>query len=89
MRWSWQTVTALGSSVAELGALSPATKLIDLGGRTVVPGLIDTHVHFMRDAQAPGHRLHGVETAFTIPDLLSAIECGNHGHVNPIFTWCI
>lgn len=28
----------------------PRTKLVDLKGRTVIPGLIDNHLHFMRDA---------------------------------------
>src|SRR4029078_11714368 len=26
----------------------PATRVVDLGGRTVVPGLIDSHIHAIR-----------------------------------------
>jgi hypothetical protein len=41
-------VTATGGS-AELRKLAgPDTKVIDLGGRTVIPGLIDSHIHAIR-----------------------------------------
>ena len=29
----------------------PATRLIDVQGRTVIPGLIDNHAHYMRAAE--------------------------------------
>lgn len=42
------SVSVLGSRIAEVGEVSrgPKTKVIDLGGRTVVPGFIDSHTHF-------------------------------------------
>jgi predicted amidohydrolase YtcJ len=67
-------ITAVGNSLAAVGPLSPSTRLIDLDGRTVVPGMIDTHVHFTRDGQAPGYRIYGVETAFSIAELQDVIE---------------
>lgn len=37
--------------IAKLKALAgPHTKLVDLKGRTVISGLIDNHLHFLRDA---------------------------------------
>lgn len=44
-------IMALGTS-AEMKKLSgPATRVIDLGGRTVIPGMIDNHMHAIRAAQ--------------------------------------
>ena len=39
------TIQAAGSDTEVLGAAGRHTRLIDLGGRTVVPGLIDAHTH--------------------------------------------
>ncbi|WP_170149457.1 amidohydrolase [Rhodoplanes roseus] len=39
-------------SVAEIEALkTPQTRVVDLGGKTVIPGLIDNHAHYMRAAE--------------------------------------
>lgn len=43
-------VLALGST-AEMRALAgPGTRVVELGGRTVIPGLIDSHMHAVRAA---------------------------------------
>ena len=41
---SWEQVKSLGSGLPEL----------DLGGKTVVPGMIDTHTHFLWTAMILG-----------------------------------
>jgi len=40
-------ITALGSTVEILALKGNNTKIIDLNGKTMTPGLIDTHAHFM------------------------------------------
>lgn len=47
---------------------------INLRGRTVVPGLIDSHAHFLRAGLRPGHDVRTLETAFSIPELQDAIR---------------
>jgi len=41
-------IAAIGTSQDIRPLAGPATKVIDLGGRTVIPGLIDSHIHAIR-----------------------------------------
>ena len=41
-------ITATGSADQMRKLAGAATKIIDLGGRTVIPGLIDSHIHSIR-----------------------------------------
>ncbi len=57
-------IVAVGT-VAEIGALANAnTETIDLGGRTVIPGLIDNHLHLLRAGLTwlQDVRLDGIES---------------------------
>ena len=47
----------------------PPLPTVDLGGRTVIPGLIDAHVHYTRAGVNPGHQQRRVERAFSIGEL--------------------
>jgi predicted amidohydrolase YtcJ len=51
----------------------PCTQTINLGGKTVIPGLIDNHVHFLRLQNLPGYDLRELESVFTIADLQRVI----------------
>src|SRR5499433_1744761 len=63
--------------IAELGrnthAIGPCAQTINLRGATVIPGLIDSHVHFIRCGQNPGHEVRIIETATSIAELQQMI----------------
>ncbi len=41
-------IVALGDASSIRALAGPSTRVIDLGGRTVIPGLIDSHIHAIR-----------------------------------------
>lgn len=55
------------------GAFDECTDVIDVQGRTVIPGLIDNHVHYIRIANRPGFDLRALEVTFTVDAALQAI----------------
>ncbi|MGI9203779.1 MAG: amidohydrolase [Woeseiaceae bacterium] len=50
------------------------TQTIDLQQHTVIPGLIDNHVHYIRVANRPGYDHRNLEVTFTIGDALDSIR---------------
>ncbi len=70
------TVTIRNGRIARIGEampLAPDARTIDLGGRTVIPGLFDAHVHFTRAGVNPGYEARRIERAFSIAELQEAI----------------
>jgi predicted amidohydrolase YtcJ len=51
----------------------PCQKVVDVHGRTVIPGLIDNHNHFVLLAHRPGHDTR-LETAASIADMQKALS---------------
>src|SRR5215510_11653556 len=64
--------------IAEVGrhtqAIGPCAQTINLRGSTVIPGLIDSHVHFIRCRINPGHEVRIIETATSIAELQQMIS---------------
>jgi predicted amidohydrolase YtcJ len=70
-------VTIQNGLIAPLGnskqSLSPCTKVINLRGRTVIPGIIDNHNHIVLLGMRPGHDIR-IETAASIADVQAALK---------------
>jgi predicted amidohydrolase YtcJ len=69
-------LTIKNGRIAKVGQelpLGPGAPIIDLGGRTVIPGLFDAHVHYTRAGINPGYEARRIERAFSIAELQETI----------------
>jgi predicted amidohydrolase YtcJ len=65
---------AIGSSREVLALAGPDTEKIDLGGKTVVPGFIDTHPHMTHAGpRSKGPSLKGLSSIREIKDLIKGL----------------
>jgi predicted amidohydrolase YtcJ len=64
---------AVVSSAAGIPVHSSCAQLIDLKGRRVIPGMIDTHVHFSYFAWRPGYAVH-LDSASSVADVQALIR---------------
>jgi predicted amidohydrolase YtcJ len=70
------TMTIKNGRIVSVGRAAPllaGAQTIDLGGRAVIPGLFDAHVHYTRAAMNPGHEARRIERAFSIAELQEVI----------------
>ena len=68
---------------------APDARVVDLGGRTVIPGLVDAHVHYTRAGVNPGYEARRIERAFSIRELQDAIARRSTEVPNGRFITCI
>src|SRR5215831_3790970 len=73
-----QALAISGGRIAKVGATAeiealkgPQTRVIDLAGRTVIPGLIDNHAHWVRAAEHDELRFDGVTSRARALELLA------------------
>jgi predicted amidohydrolase YtcJ len=66
-------IISVGSTVEVRKLAGPQTRVIDLQGRTVIPGLIDSHMHAIRAGQAFGSEVNWVGAA-TLAEALGRIH---------------
>src|SRR5207244_9822355 len=61
---------AVGTNGQMEAYVGPSTRVVDLHGRTVVPGLIDSHIHAIRQGLTWDYELHWQ----TVPSLAAALS---------------
>ena len=70
---SGQRIVKVGSNrPRSTRSRGPATRVIDLNGRTVIPGLIDNHAHWVRAAEHDELRFDGVTSRQQALGMLAA-----------------
>jgi predicted amidohydrolase YtcJ len=79
-------IFAIGSFAEVCVLAGPRTATVDLGGRTVIPGLIDSHIHAIRDGRTFGVRpdWSGVST---LKQALDTVRAAGRG--TPPGSWII
>jgi predicted amidohydrolase YtcJ len=72
-----QHLTIKDGVIHEVGTAKlagPCTRTVNLRGRTVIPGLVDSHAHFTRTGTNPGYETRWIETAFSIAELQQVVS---------------
>src|SRR5690606_2606098 len=68
-----ERMAALGASADMHALVGPSTRVIDLQGRTVIPGLIDSHIHAIRAGLTYATEVHWTGAA-SINEALSRLR---------------
>jgi len=70
-------IVALGSSAQMRKLAGPQSRVVDVQGRTVIPGLIDSHLHAIRAAQTFATEVNWIGAA-SLTDALSRLTEASH-----------
>ncbi len=68
-----EKILAVGTTAKIRALAGPTTKVIDLKGRTVIPGLIDSHMHFLRAGFRWRQEVR-LDRACSVQEILNLIE---------------
>jgi predicted amidohydrolase YtcJ len=79
-------ITAIGRSADIRTLAGPATRVIDLAGRTVIPGLIDSHIHAIRAGLTYNTEVHWIG-ARSIPEALERLRVA--AQIAPKGSWLV
>lgn len=66
-------IVAVGGNDAMEGLFGPATRRVDAGGRTIIPGLIDSHIHAVRAGLTYATEVNWIG-AKTIPEAMERLR---------------
>jgi predicted amidohydrolase YtcJ len=71
---SGERILAVGETEEIRAMAGPETRQTDLEGRTVIPGIIDNHIHYLRGTNFAKYelRIHGMTSRQDVLDLISA-----------------
>jgi predicted amidohydrolase YtcJ len=66
-------ILAVGDNETITAMASEGTELLDLEGRTVLPGLIDSHIHYLRGTNYAAYelRIHGIRSRQKVLDMIT------------------
>lgn len=67
-------IIAVGNNDALKKHIGKYTKVIDAQGKRVIPGLIDSHIHFIRQGNMPGFMVQNAENVTSISDMLFLLK---------------